>query len=150
VDPHAIPTGAEAESLCSAASSKGVLLMDALWSLCNPLVRELLGRVRRGEIGTPEAFTATIGPIGVPRGHRVEVPRLGGSFMLECLVYPLSLLMTLAPELSKPERLSAASLLTDRGVDVHSTVTLASAAGVAPMSGGFALGATVPASQLCN
>jgi predicted dehydrogenase len=134
-------TAAEAEDLVALARSNGTFLMEALWTLCNPLVRELVMRVRAGEIGAPKAFASAVGPIGgVPKGHRVEDPALGGSFMLECLVYPLSLLSALAPELADPDSVAGAAVLTERGVDTSSALTLSSSAGIATMGGGFATG----------
>jgi predicted dehydrogenase len=134
-------TSAQADELVAIARSSGIFLMEALWTLCNPLVRELVARVHSGEIGTPRAFTASVGPIGgVPKGHRVEDPALGGSFMLECLVYPVSLLLALAPELADPETLTAAAVVTKRGVDTSSALTMSSVAGIATMGGGFVTG----------
>jgi predicted dehydrogenase len=134
-------TADQADELVAIAQSRGTFLMEALWTLCNPLVRDLVARVRSGEIGTPRAFAASVGPIGgVPKGHRVEDPALGGSFMLECLVYPLSLLFALAPELADPETLAAAAVITARGVDTSSALTMSSAAGIATMGGGFVTG----------
>jgi predicted dehydrogenase len=70
----------------------------------------------------------------------VEDPAQGGSFMLECLVYPLSILVAMAPALAEAEQVSASSVVTGRGVDTYSSLTLNSALGVATMAGGFAIG----------
>jgi predicted dehydrogenase len=134
-------TAVEAEELIAFARERGLFLMEAMWTLCNPLMRELLSRVRAGNLGAPRAFSATIGPLGgIPRGHRVEDPAQGGSFMLECLVYPLSILVAMAPALAEAEQVSASSVVTGRGVDTYSSLTLNSALGVATMAGGFAIG----------
>jgi predicted dehydrogenase len=138
--PFTIKAG-EAEQLIALARARGLFLMDAMWTLCNPLVRDLIRRVQAGDIGTPRAFAASLGPLGgIPRGHRVEDPSLGGSFMLECLVYPLNVLAALAPSLAEAQHVSAAAIINERGVDTASSLMLTSAAGMASVSGGFALG----------
>ena len=132
---------AQAEQLVALAKSRGLFLMDAMWTLCNPLVRELIGRVEAGDIGTPRAFSASLGPLGgIPRGHRVEDPEQGGSFMLECLTYPLNIMAAMAPALAEARDVSAAAIVNARGVDTASSILVTSAAGMASVSGGFALG----------
>jgi predicted dehydrogenase len=134
-------TAAQAEELCDLARSGNVFLMEAVWTLCNPLVRDLVGRVHAGAIGTPTAFSASLGPIGgIPQGHRVEDPAQGGSFLLECMMYPLSLVATLAPDLVRADEVFARAVKTNRGVDTAATLTLGSQAGIATMSGGFVTG----------
>ena len=134
-------TAVEAEELIARARDRRIFLMDALWTLCNPLMRDLIRRIREGQIGVPRAFSATIGPLGgIPLGHRVEDPALGGSFMLECLVYPLYILAAMAPELARADQIFAASVVTPRGVDTYAALSLSSSAGLANMSGGYAIG----------
>jgi predicted dehydrogenase len=115
--------------------------MDAMWTLCNPLFRRLAGVIAAGDIGTPRAFSASIGPMGAAKGHRIENPDLGGSFTLECMVYPMNILAGLAPNLLAGAQVTASGLLTERGVDSGSAIQLKNADGYATMSGGFVLGA---------
>jgi predicted dehydrogenase len=134
-------TAAQAQELCDIARSRDAFLMEAVWTLCNPLVRDLARRVQDGAIGTPTAFSASLGPIGgIPKGHRVEDPGQGGSFLLECMMYPLSLVATLAPDLARADDVFASAVKTDRGVDVAASMTLVSRSGIATMSGGFVTG----------
>jgi predicted dehydrogenase len=133
-------SAAEATALIAIAKARKLFLMDAMWTLCNPLMRYLVARVNAGDIGTPRAFSANLGPIGVPRGHRVEDPELGGSYLRECLVYPISILAALAPALAKADHVAASAITNDRGVDTASSVLLTSSEGLAAMSGGFAMG----------
>ncbi len=138
-------TAWQAESLIDEARQRNLLLMEAMWTLCNPLVIDLMERVARGDIGKPRAFIANIGPMGVPvlpgLGLRIENPALGASFLLECLVYPLALLAALAPALAKAETVSAVSTFTDQQVDDYSAIILKTADGEASsISGGLAFG----------
>jgi len=132
---------AQASDLIAFARQRGLFVMDAMWTLCNPLFLGLAGRIAAGDIGTPRAFSASIGPMGGARGHRIEDPDLGGSFTLECMVYPMNILAGLAPNLVKDAQVAASALLTERGVDSASAIQLKNADGYATMTGGFVLGA---------
>jgi predicted dehydrogenase len=135
-------TAAEAIELVTIAKSRKLFLMEAMWTLCNPLMRQLVRRISAGDIGTPRAFSAALGPIGVPHGHRVEDPTLGASYIRECLVYPISILLALSPDLAKADEVSASAILNGRGVDMGASVCLTSSTGTATMSGGFAMGSS--------
>lgn len=132
---------AEAEDILTLASEQGLFVMDAMWTLCNPLFRKLAAKVEAGEIGTPRAFAASIGPMGGPKNSRVSDPELGGSFTLECMVYPLNILAGLAPNLLTSHNITASARLTERGVDSASAILMSNAEGHAVMSGGFVPGA---------
>jgi hypothetical protein len=56
------------------------------------------------------------------------------------MIYPLSILAALAPDLARADKVYADSVTTERGVDVSATMTLSSRAGIATMSGGFVTG----------
>jgi predicted dehydrogenase len=132
---------AEASDLFSLAKKRGLFVMDAMWTLCNPLFRHLAGRVAAGDIGTPRAFSAFIGPMGAPATSRIGDPALGGSFTLECMVYPMNILAGLAPNLLSDAKVTASALLTERGVDSTVSIQLKNADGFASMTGGFVFGA---------
>lgn len=131
---------AEAAALIALAKQRGLFLMDAMWTLCNPLLRGLVARVSDGQIGTPRAFSAMLGPIGVPDGHRVGDPALGGSYILECLVYPLNILAALAPALMSDATITASAVRSSSGVDTSAAIQLSGPSGVSSMSGGFVIG----------
>ena len=131
----------EARQLVALAREKRLFLMEALWTLCNPLILDLLAAIRGGAIGEPQAFLASIGPAGIPSSHRTSDPALGGSYLLETLVYPMALLNAFAPDLAKAEHVSAASVRSATGADSHTAVMLRSKTGMATMAGGYALDA---------
>lgn len=132
---------AETQDLITLAQQRGLFVMDAMWTLCNPLFGELVRRVAAGDIGTPRAFSATIGPMGMTKGHRAEDPDLGGSFTLECMVYPMNIIAGLAPNLLTEARVTASAILTERGVDSTVAIHLKNSEGHAAMAGGFVMGA---------
>lgn len=131
----------EAADLIGFARQRGLFVMDAMWTLCNPLFRKLAGRIAEGDIGTPRAFSAFIGPMGVPAESRIGDPALGGSFTLECMTYPMNILAGLAPNLVKDAKVNSSAVLTDRGVDSTVSIQLKNADGFASMTGGFVFGA---------
>jgi predicted dehydrogenase len=132
---------AQAADLMSLARERELFLMDAMWTLCNPLFRRIAGRIAAGDIGTPRAFSGVIGPMGAVGNHRILDPALGGSYTLECLVYPMNILAGLAPNLLGGAAVTASALLTDRGVDRSAAIGLKNRDGYATMSGGFVVGA---------
>ncbi|UJW85376.1 Gfo/Idh/MocA family protein [Devosia sp. SL43] len=131
----------QAKDIIDLANQRGLFVMDAMWTLCNPLFRTLAARVQAGDIGTPRAFAGSIGPMGGPKDSRVSDPELGGSFTLECMVYPMNILAGLAPNLLKDVNITASGRLTERGVDSASAIHISNADGHAVMSGGFVPGA---------
>lgn len=131
----------EAADLIALARQRGLFVMDAMWTLCNPLFRKLAGRVAAGDIGTPRAYSAFIGPMGVPADSRIGDPALGGSFTLECMTYPMNILAGLAPNLVRNAKVTSSALLTERGVDSTVSIQLKNADGFASMTGGFVFGA---------
>jgi predicted dehydrogenase len=131
----------QASDMIALARQRGLFVMDAMWTLCNPLFRTLTSHIAAGDIGTPRAFSASIGPMGGPKDTRVTDPDLGGSFGLECMVYPMNILAGLAPNLLQDAQVTASALHTDRGVDSASAIHLSNRDGYAAMSGGFVLGA---------
>lgn len=128
-------------ALVELSRARGLSLMEAMWTLCNPLMRALVARVQAGDIGIPRAFTAMLGPIGLPPGHRVDDPALGGSYILECLVYPLNILAALAPGLLEGAKVTASAVKSANGVDSSAAIQMSSFQGIAAMSGGLVAGA---------
>ena len=109
------------------AREKNVLLMEALWTKFQPLIRRLwdfmdhghLGQVRsiRGELGFPAPFE--------PEG-RLFNPKLGGGALLDLGVYPLWLPLAFWGE---PRDLAVFGTRSSTGVDESSTALLAFSGG---------------------
>lgn len=120
---------------------RSLFVRDAMWTLCDPLFRQLASRIVSGDIGTPRAFSATIEPMGVPRRGRIENSGLADRFTLECMVYPVNILAGPALNLMTEAEVTAWALLTERGVDSRSSIHLTNADGFATMTGGLVVGA---------
>jgi len=140
--PFTVSTG-EAAEIQSTAAERGVFAMEAMWTVCNPLVRKLADRVRSGAIGPVLALHANVGPMGFPakRGgtHRTQDRSLGASFMLETFSYPLWLITTIAPQLRQAENISAIAAFGPEGIDEIASLQASAPNGPwMAVTGGFA------------
>ena len=82
----------DTEAVLGAARARGVLAMEAMWTRCMPLVRDLLERVRRGDIGTVRSFAAAFTvPFAYDEGHRLFDLTNGGGALLDIGIYPVTL-----------------------------------------------------------
>jgi predicted dehydrogenase len=138
---------AAAEAIAAAAAERGLLALEGMWTLFNPLIERLLDEVGSGRLGALRSFTANTGPIGVPVGHRALTADLGASLLWECLVYPVAILTAIAPGFAEPDHVHAVSLMREKGFDEASAVLLASGTAFAQFSGAFAPGSAEAASS---
>jgi predicted dehydrogenase len=131
---------AEAKPLVALARERGVFLMEAMWTYCNPAIRRMTELVRDGAIGEVKAVHADFGHGGPFRpGHRLLDPALGGGALLDLGVYPVSFAHLL---LGEPEEVAAWSRLRG-GVDENTGILLGYASGaLAALS--CSLGADTP------
>ncbi|MFJ4503868.1 Gfo/Idh/MocA family protein [Streptomyces sp. NPDC088864] len=111
-----------ARELVKLARDRGVFLMEAMWTYCNPVVRRLAELVRDGAIGEVRTVQADFGFAGdLDAGHRLRDPRLGGGALLDLGVYPVSFAQLL---LGEPDRVQADALLSPEGVDLNTGMLL--------------------------
>ncbi|MDB1088969.1 Gfo/Idh/MocA family oxidoreductase [Streptomyces sp. ACA25] len=81
----------EAQELVRTARERGVFLMEAMWTYCNPVMRQVAALVRDGAVGEVRAVHADFGLAGpFPPGHRLLDPASGGGALLDLGVYPVS------------------------------------------------------------
>ncbi|MFF2012495.1 Gfo/Idh/MocA family protein [Streptomyces sp. NPDC058195] len=112
----------EARELVEIARERGVFLMEAMWTYCNPVIRRMTELVRDGAIGdvrTVQADFGLAGPFGP--GHRLRDRALGGGALLDLGVYPVSFAQLL---LGEPDRVQADAVLSPEGVDLHTSMLL--------------------------
>lgn len=105
----------EAAAMIEAATSRGLFVMEALWSRFLPAY-ELLRRVlEEGRIGEPQLVEADFGfHLPFDRDHRLYDPERGGGALLDVGIYPLQL-ATLV--LGPPASVVASARLGESGVD---------------------------------
>jgi len=112
----------EAREVCSLAKEKGLFCMEAMWMRTNPLVREVIQKVREGNIGSVRMVSASLGhAIHINDNHHIFNPNLGGGVLLDLGVYPLSLVYQL---LGKPDSVQSKMVLGQTGVDEQAIATL--------------------------
>ncbi|WUS96740.1 Gfo/Idh/MocA family oxidoreductase [Streptomyces sp. NBC_00708] len=112
----------EARELVKLARDRGVFLMEAMWTYCNPVIRRLTELVRDGAIGEIRTVQADFGFAGdLGPGHRLRDPALGGGALLDLGVYPVSFAHLL---LGEPDRVQADALLSPEGVDLNTGMLL--------------------------
>ncbi|HSN43559.1 MAG TPA: Gfo/Idh/MocA family oxidoreductase, partial [Propionibacteriaceae bacterium] len=73
------PTAADTHELVQYASDKGVFLMEAVWTRCNPLIRRAVELVREGALGDVRWIQAAFGfRFHGDSGNRLVNPDLAG------------------------------------------------------------------------
>ncbi|MFF2961088.1 Gfo/Idh/MocA family protein [Streptomyces sp. NPDC057963] len=112
----------EADELVKLARDRGLFLMEAMWTYCNPVVRRMTELVRDGAVGDIRTVQADFGFAGdFGPGHRLRDPALGGGALLDLGVYPVSFAHLL---LGEPDRVQADALLSPEGVDLNTAMLL--------------------------
>ncbi|WP_116997132.1 Gfo/Idh/MocA family protein [Desertimonas flava] len=106
---------AEAAAMIDAATSRGLFVMEALWSRFLPAYVELRRLLDIGQIGTPQVVDSDFGfRLPIDPGHRLFDLERGGGALLDLGIYPLQL-ATLV--LGAPASVVAAAHLGETGVD---------------------------------
>jgi predicted dehydrogenase len=126
-----------ARDLVDTARGTGSFLMEAMWTRCNPTIRQVAGLVGDGAIGEVTSVNASFGVAGpFPTGHRLRDPALGGGALLDLGIYPITLAHL---ALGRPDTVLAWAGLTPEGVDENTGMLFGYASGaLAALSCGIA------------
>jgi predicted dehydrogenase len=118
---------AQAEPAIALARSRGLFLMEAMWSRFIPGLQEARRLIASGALGTVSQASADFGFVatGDPES-RLFNPALGGGALLDIGIYPLSLTSWL---LGPVESVQAQAELGPTGVDLQTVFTLRHAGG---------------------
>lgn len=82
----------DTEEVLDAARAAGVLVLEALWTRFQPIVRDALERVRRGDIGAVRSVHASFTvPFPYDESHRLFDLANGGGALLDIGIYPVTL-----------------------------------------------------------
>lgn len=112
----------EAKDLVAFAASRGLFLMEAMWTRFLPTMVALRGVLADGTIGDLVSLQADhCQYIPRDRAPRLHLPELGGGALLDLGVYPVSFAHAL---FGSPSRVQAAGKLTDLGVDQRVSLIL--------------------------
>lgn len=114
-------TGAEAADLVAIARSRGVFLMEAVWTRFLPAYQAALDVVESGELGEVRYVQADMGFMAErdPR-TRLWAPVDGGGALLDLAVYPLTWVIG---ALGLPHAVQAIGRVNAEGVDELSALT---------------------------
>jgi len=112
----------EASEVISAARSRGLFLMEAMWTRFIPAVVQLRKMLDEGCLGETTSLTADFSlPREGERQGRLFDPDLGGGALLDLGIYPVSLASMV---FGAPERLASLMNLGPTAVDVHDGIVL--------------------------
>jgi predicted dehydrogenase len=111
-----------AAELVLAARERDLFLAEAMWMRTNPSVRKAVAMAHEGQLGAVRQVRADLGfVLDTDPDGRLWDPDLGASALLDLGIYPLTF-ATLV--LGNPSGVSAAAVLSDRGVDVNGGAAL--------------------------
>ena len=126
--------------LVQEARTRGLFLMEAMWTRCNPAIRHLVDLIADGAIGEVTAVHADFGLQGpFPAEHRLRDPALGGGALLDLGVYPINLAHLV---LGAPATVTSWGHLTPEGVDDNTGVLLGYESGAVAVLSCSLIGAT--------
>ena len=118
---------AEAKDLVALARSRGLFIMEAMWTRFLPTMVTLRDIIAAGTLGDLASLQADhCQYIPKERAARLHLPELGGGALLDLGVYPVSFAHAL---FGPPARIQAAGKLTGLGVDQRVSLILEWASG---------------------
>lgn len=112
----------QTNELINYARSKGLFLMEAVWSRCFPVYDTIRKELELGSIGDVHQVIASFG-FGMPNIDRIIKKELGGGTILDLGIYCLQF-VCLAYNNEMPESIKAAGFLNENGVDMSMSATL--------------------------
>lgn len=112
----------QAEEVFALAREHKVFVMEAMWARFNPVMCEVLERVKRGDIGEVQMLRADFGFVTDGGPHNRLLDRnLAGGALLDIGIYPLFLALEVFGE---PSRVTSQVQIGESGVDIHEQIQL--------------------------
>jgi predicted dehydrogenase len=112
----------QARELAQIATANDRFLMEAMWMLFNPAIREALRLVQAGEIGDVRLVQAQFGvPFPFEPQGRLWDPVLGGGTVLDQGIYPLSLIHAVC---GVPNKIQTVGSIGPTTVDTEAVVVM--------------------------
>src|SRR6478736_3160053 len=112
---------AAAEEMVRLAGEHDRFLMEAMWTACHPVIRELGARLAAGEFGGPRHLHAELGfRVEAPPEDRMLNPALGASALLDMGIYPLTFTHLM---LGEATALHGTADLSEGGIDFDVAMT---------------------------
>ncbi len=116
----------EAQEMIDLARSKGLFLMEAMWTRFFPIFRKLREILERKEdsIGIPRCVQAEFGFLGpTDPNHRLWDPALAGGAMLDIGIYLVQLATMIFGNV-EPDEMKCTAILTNENVDQEGSLSL--------------------------
>ncbi|MBE5867790.1 MAG: Gfo/Idh/MocA family oxidoreductase [Lachnospiraceae bacterium] len=111
-----------ARELYALAKEKKVLLMEGLWTKCQPVFRKIMEWNREGKLGRIQAIDARFYTKG-GRDHRLVKNRSQGGVLFDLVIYPLMYACAILGY--EPEQISALAVKEgDGGIDIMDSIQL--------------------------
>jgi predicted dehydrogenase len=111
---------ARARRMIELARARNVLLMEAMWTRLNPVVRRAVQLVADGAIGEVTTVASDFGVSGTfPPEHRMRARKLGGGALLDLGVYPVTIAHLF---LGMPDHVRAWSKIGPEGTDENTAI----------------------------
>ncbi|MCX7325977.1 MAG: Gfo/Idh/MocA family oxidoreductase [Hyphomicrobiales bacterium] len=128
-------TSAEAEELALFAASRGVFLMEAMWTRFLPAIAFVRSALRDGTLGEIRHVTADLSFLKAydPKSRFFD-PMLGGGALLDLGVYPVSLCLDL---FGLPDEMHGTWQPAPSGVDLSATISMRFGRTMVELSCGF-------------
>lgn len=105
----------EAQSMVAASRENNVALLEAMWTRFLPHIAQLRSLIATGVIGEILHVEADHGQYLIDHANpRLTEPELAGGALLDLGIYPVSFAHLI---LGKPKKITAAGVLTSKGVD---------------------------------
>ena len=112
----------QAARLIDYSRTHNLALMEAMWTRFLPHIQVIKEIIAKGTLGKIENVIADHGQyIPVERALRLWEPELGGGALLDLGIYPLTLAHLV---LGKPTSITAVATLTDKNVDLQTSMIL--------------------------
>ncbi len=109
-------SAAAAAEMVDLARRHDRFLMEAMWTACHPVIRQLGEDLRAGRFGAPRQLQAELGfRVDAPPEDRMMNPDLGGGALLDMGIYPLTFAHLM---LGEAQRLRAVATLAPSGIDL--------------------------------
>ena len=113
---------AQARELIQYSQEHRIPLMEAMWTRFLPHIHAIKEIIKSGALGEIHSVVADHGQyIPYTRAARLWEPELGGGSLLDLGIYPLTMAHIV---LGTPKTITAVATLTDKGVDLNTSMVL--------------------------
>ena len=117
---------AQAEEVVALARSKGLFLMEAVWTLCQPVYRKIREWASEGLLGEIQAADGCF-YTAAGKGHRLYNAETGGGALLDLGFYPVTYACSFLG--MHPEQILSHTIIGAAGVDYIDSIVLTELAG---------------------